>query len=276
MRYWSKEDLTTASARLVSWCVTIAGSVLVVVGVLHNWMGLASLQRAIARGEVSSRIADPQLINWAFSGGAIVVLGLVCLLHVGDLGRGSGVAWRVNLLIGSFFVMAGVGGYLRSGRAPILLFAAVGGLIVVPLLVRAREFRRRANPGTLVRTAVLLFTSVAGVACEYESAGVAAGLTAESLSQLRRGMTRDDVLRVLGPPLSERTGSSGMLIYARSRTLSMGNYWMTQPERECVVLLENDFVSEAYLSDSTAGVRCSCRRDACAEGWASKCLGSWR
>ena len=87
------------------------------VGLAHNWFGLPSLQRAVARGDLASRIAEPQLINWAFSGGAMSVLGLVCLLHLGEIRRGSRVAWRVNLLIGGFLVLVGIGAYVRTGSA---------------------------------------------------------------------------------------------------------------------------------------------------------------
>jgi hypothetical protein len=129
-----------SSRRIASWCVGIVGALLSFVGLAHNWFGLPSLQRAVARGELASRIAEPQLINWAFSGGAISVLGLVCLLHLGELRRGRRAAWRVNLLIGGFFVLVGVGGYLRTGSPGILVFAGLGSLIVVPLLLSARDF----------------------------------------------------------------------------------------------------------------------------------------
>ena len=56
-----------ASRRNASWCVGIVGATLLLLGLAHNWLGLPSLQRAVARGEVASRIAEPQLINWAFS-----------------------------------------------------------------------------------------------------------------------------------------------------------------------------------------------------------------
>ena len=130
-----------ASRTNASWCVGIVAALLVFVGFAHNWFGLPSLQRAVARGDVSSRMAEPQLINWAFSGGAISVLGLVCLLHLGDLRRGTRTAWRVNLLIGGFFVLVGLGAYFWTGSAGILVFAGLGSLIVVPLLLWSREFR---------------------------------------------------------------------------------------------------------------------------------------
>lgn len=129
-----------SSRKNVSWCVGIVGAILLLVGFAHNWFGLPSLQRAVARGELASRIAEPQLINWAFSGGAMSVLGLVCLLHLGELRRGSPVAWRVNLLIGGFFVLVGVCAYLRTGNPGVLVFAGLGSLIVVPLLLWARDF----------------------------------------------------------------------------------------------------------------------------------------
>ncbi len=129
------------SRKRASWSVGVVGIMLWLVGLAHNWLGLPALQLAVARGELSSRLAEPQLINWAFSGGAISVLGLVSLLHLRELRHGSRVAWRVNLLIGGFFMLVGFGAYLRVGRPAILLFAGLGCLIVVPLLVWAREFR---------------------------------------------------------------------------------------------------------------------------------------
>ena len=129
-----------ASRRRISWCVGFVGAILLLVGLAHNWLGLPFLQRAVARGELASRIAEPQLINWAFSGGAISVLGLICLLNLGELRRGSRVAWRVNVLIGGFFVLFGVGAYLWTGDRNILIFAGLGSLVVLPLLLWSRQF----------------------------------------------------------------------------------------------------------------------------------------
>ena len=127
--------------RNASWCIAVVGALLVLLGIAHNWFGLPSLQRAVARGDVASRMAEPQLINWAFSGGAMSVLGLVCLLQLGELRRGSPAAWRVILLIGGFLLVVGVGAYLRTANAGVLVFAGLGSLIVIPLLLWAREFR---------------------------------------------------------------------------------------------------------------------------------------
>ena len=121
----------------------------------------------------------------------------------------------------------------------------------------------------VVRTTIMLLVMLGAAACEYESAGVAAGLTAESLPQVRYGMSRAEVLRLLGRPLSER---AGVLTYARSRSVSVGNHFILQPAQDCGVLLERDLVSKAYFSDAHADVRCSCRSEACGDEWASECL----
>ena len=134
--------------RSASGCVAVVGAFLVLLGIAHNWFGLPSLQRAVARGDVAARMAEPQLINWAFSGGAMSVLGLVCLLQLGELRRGSRVAWRVNLLIGGFLVAVGVGAYVRTANAGILVFAGLGSLIVIPLLLSARDFRGSPPDGS--------------------------------------------------------------------------------------------------------------------------------
>ena len=131
-----------------------------------------------------------------------------------------------------------------------------------------------------VRVTIALFACVWACGCEYQSPGLAAGVTADSLPQVRRGMTRDDVLRVLGQPLSDSGGSSTYpkrwLTYARSRSLRVGNHHMWQPARECAVVFENDLVSEAYFIDTRANVSCFCRADACDEDWASECVGTLR
>lgn len=125
----------------------------------------------------------------------------------------------------------------------------------------------------LARKTAVLLALAGGAACDYESPGVAAGLTAESLPQVRLGMSRQELLQVLGPPLSER---HRLLTYARSRRLSVGNYRAFQPTKDCAVLLVDGVVAEAYFVDAAANVRCSCRADACGEGWASECVRALR
>jgi hypothetical protein len=125
----------------------------------------------------------------------------------------------------------------------------------------------------VARKAVMLLAIAGAAACDYRSRGVAAGLTAESLPQVRRGMSRAEVLRVLGRPLSE---GGGVLTYAQSRRLSVGNLSMFQPGQSCAVVLVDGVVAEAHFVDAGANVRCSCRAEACGEGWASQCLGRLR
>jgi hypothetical protein len=133
----------------------------------------------------------------------------------------------------------------------------------------------------MVRAAIVLSLSVAVASCEYESGGAAAGLTAKSLPQVQLGMTRAELLRVLGPPLSESAGSAAhatrWLTYARPRRLSVGgDYEAWQPAQECAVVLKDDVVSAAYYSDPSAGVRCWCRPGACSTEWAAACLRTLR
>ena len=139
----------------------------------------------------------------------------------------------------------------------------------------------RTRAAKMVRTAIVLSLSVAATSCEYESGGAAAGLTAESLPQVQLGMTRDELLRVLGPLLSESGGSAThatrWLTYARPRRLSVsGDYEVWQPAQECAVVLKDDVVSAAYFSDPNAGVRCWCRPGACSTEWAAACLRTLR
>lgn len=134
--------------------------------------------------------------------------------------------------------------------------------------------------GRWLRVGLAIIGLVGFVGCDYESAGVAAGLTAQSLPKLRLGMSGADVHRVLGPPLTQSLGPPNTprrLIYARSRRMSIGDgRHVIAAGQACGVLLEEDAESEAYFIDTKANVMCFCRPEACEPEWASPCLPSLR
>jgi hypothetical protein len=119
----------------------LAAAFLVVIGVLHNLVGLPSLRRAIERGEIAARLGDPHLVNWAFSGGMLSLLGVIVFMLLPELWRGSRLAWRVSAAIGVFVAAIGLVGYLWVPTQPsVLVFLGFGTLLAGPLLVFQRSF----------------------------------------------------------------------------------------------------------------------------------------
>jgi len=102
------------------------------------------VQRAIERGEIPARLADAVLVNAAFSGAALSVLGLLVLLVLPALRAGSRYAARVAAAIGMLVGVVGAAGYLWAPTKPsVLIFLFFGALLAAPLLIWTREF---SNP----------------------------------------------------------------------------------------------------------------------------------
>jgi hypothetical protein len=115
----------------------IAGGVcLFLLGILHDVMGLASLRRAIARGEIAPRLAASHTVNWLMSGAALSLLGLIVVLAAWQLEAAGRLARWVLALIGGFLVLAGVGAFYWQPRPPVLVFAVLGLMVSAPLVAR--------------------------------------------------------------------------------------------------------------------------------------------
>src|SRR5712691_1592234 len=87
---------------------------LLLIGILHSIVNVAGVQRAIERGEIAARLGVSVLLNAAFSGVAISLLGLIVLLELSGLRAGSRNARRVATGIGIFVGFMGAAGYLVS------------------------------------------------------------------------------------------------------------------------------------------------------------------
>lgn len=126
---------------ITSFCAVATALFLFLIGILHTIVGLSGLQRAIERGEIPARFGDSHLVNWAFSGAAMSMLGVLVLLVLPGLRAGSRQAGRVVIAIGVFVAAFGVGGYLWVPTRPgVLIFLFFGALLAAPLLIWRREF----------------------------------------------------------------------------------------------------------------------------------------
>lgn len=130
----------SARITIVRLFVALVGLFLCFVGVLHDFINIRSLQRALARGEITERLGPQLVANVAFAGAALSVLGVILLFAAHDLRAPHRGVWRVSVLVGVFLVIAGVAGYLWLPRMSVLLFSGLGALVAIPLLVWRRDF----------------------------------------------------------------------------------------------------------------------------------------
>ena len=126
---------------IVSFCAIPAALFLFPIGILHGVVNVSGLRRAIERGEIPARLGDAVLVNAAFSGVALSVLGLIVLLLLPGLRAGSRPAGHAATVIGILVGVVGAAGYLWAPTKPsVLIFLFFGALLAVPLLIWQREF----------------------------------------------------------------------------------------------------------------------------------------
>ena len=114
---------------------------LVVIGILHTIVNVSGFRRAIARGEISARLGDSVLVNAAFAGVAMSMLGVLVLLVLPGLRAGNRQAGRLAAAIGILVSVLGVAGYLWVPTRPsVLIFLFFGALLAAPILIWRREF----------------------------------------------------------------------------------------------------------------------------------------
>ena len=120
---------------ITAFCAVPAALFLVLIGVLHGVVNVSGLRRAIERGQIATRFGDAVLVNAAFSGVALSLLGLIVLLSLPGLLAGSRGASRVATAIGMCVAVVGAFGYLWSPTQPsVLIFLFFGALLAAPFL----------------------------------------------------------------------------------------------------------------------------------------------
>jgi lysylphosphatidylglycerol synthetase-like protein (DUF2156 family) len=129
---------------ITNFCAIPAGLFLLIIGILHSIVNVSGFRRAIERGEISARLGDSVLVNAAFAGVAMSMLGMLVLLVLPGLRAGSRQAARLATAIGILVSVLGVAGYLWVPTRPsVLIFLFFGALLAAPLLIWRREF---SNP----------------------------------------------------------------------------------------------------------------------------------
>ena len=126
---------------ITNFCAIPTALFLLLIGIIHSVVNVAVGQRAIARGEIADRLRDSVVVNAAFSGLALSLLGVIVLLVLPELRAGSRKAARAATAVGVFVGVLGAAGYLWAPTKPtVLIFLFFGALLAAPLLVWRREF----------------------------------------------------------------------------------------------------------------------------------------
>ena len=126
---------------IINFCAIPTALFLLLIGILHSIVNVAGVQRAIERGDIAARLGVSVLLNAAFSGVAISLLGLIVLLVLPGLRAGRRGARHVATGIGIFVGVLGAAGYLWvPARPTVLIFLFFGALLAAPLLIWWREF----------------------------------------------------------------------------------------------------------------------------------------
>src|SRR5713226_7671500 len=126
---------------ITNLCAIPTALFLFLIGILHAIVNVSGFRRALARGEIAARLGDSVLVNAAFSGAAMSVLGLLALLVLPGLRAGRSQAGIVATAIGIFVGVVGAAGYVWAPTRPgILIFLVVGALLADPLVMWSREF----------------------------------------------------------------------------------------------------------------------------------------
>jgi hypothetical protein len=124
----------------------------------------------------------------------------------------------------------------------------------------------------------LLFSlGVVGLACTQ--AGVAPGLHRDRAHKLALGMSGEDIVSLLGEPLSDTydsaDGTTRRLVYSRVAVLSLGpSDFILWPGLDVTVVLEENAVVSAHILDTKHSRRCFCEPGSCHPDWVSPCLPS--
>jgi chromate transport protein ChrA len=126
---------------ITNFCAIPAALFLLLIGVLHSVVNVAGVRRAIEQGEIAARLGDSVLVNAAFSGVAMSMLGLLVLLVLPGLRSGSRQAGRLATAIGIFVAVLGTAAYLWVPARPlVLIFLFFGALLAAPILIWRGEF----------------------------------------------------------------------------------------------------------------------------------------
>lgn len=127
--------------KLASGCARLAGILLLLVSIPHATVGLAEVLTAIKTGDVRPGMAATFRAIWMYSSVMLVLSGLWALFIAGELAQLKRRAWWQGIIIGLGYAGWAIGSMAMTGiSGHLAAFAAIGLLLLAPLLIRARRF----------------------------------------------------------------------------------------------------------------------------------------
>jgi hypothetical protein len=119
------------------------GGLQLVMNLLTLARGPRRIREELAQGALSERFADLLSVAWVYGGIANLCIPALLLLVAGPLRAQNPLAWRAALVIGSYYVLVGLGTYTFGIRrhAGLLVFLVFGLALLAPLWIARASFR---------------------------------------------------------------------------------------------------------------------------------------
>ena len=131
--------------KIVYRCTLLTGCLLIVAALVRG-VNINNLVIAISTGDISKHYAEPVVIDWSFSSMLLLLMSIWIFFLAGDLRKLSRKAWIQATLIGLAFCAFGGGLWYRYPSSMHLpAFLLLGLLLLLPLLIYARHYRKPKN-----------------------------------------------------------------------------------------------------------------------------------
>ena len=130
-----------AKEKVIGNTARLAGILLVLATILHVLLGTAEVLQGIKLGDIRSAMVPVIKNNWVFSSIILPLSGIWVLFLVRDLKRLDRRAWWQAVLIGLAYTGGAIAAIRWSGvQIHLLLFALIGLLLFIPMLIWAGSF----------------------------------------------------------------------------------------------------------------------------------------
>jgi len=130
-----KGKLFRRAARMV-------GTLLMFATAFHVTLGTAEVMTSIKVGSVAPSFVTTFKNIWVFSSVMLFLSGMWVFFLVRDLGQLRRRAWWQGVLIGLGYTGGAIGAMVWAGiQAHLIAFAMIGLLLLIPLLLKAGQFK---------------------------------------------------------------------------------------------------------------------------------------
>jgi hypothetical protein len=131
-----------AKEKIIQNCARTAGVLLLAATALHASLGTGEVEVAIKLGDVRASMADNYRLIWILSSMMLLLNAIWVFFLAGELRKMLRRAWWQGMLVGLGYAGSSILGMATVGPYALLfVFALIGLLLLVPLVVWARHFK---------------------------------------------------------------------------------------------------------------------------------------